>query len=67
MKDVEIGSVYDTKYSGKLEIIEDIGVINNIHKVKIRFMETGYEDIVKLRDLTSGLISDPNNYNDPNI
>ena len=67
MKDVEIGSVYGTKYSGKLEIIEDIGVINNIHKVKIRFMETGYEDIVKLRDLTSGLVSDPNNYNDPNI
>ena len=67
MIEIKQGTVYETKYSGKIEVIEDLGIINNIHKLKIRFLETGYEDIVKLRDITSGLVSDPNNYNNPEI
>ena len=47
MTEIKPGTIYNTNYSGKAEVIEDVGIINNIHKVKIRFIETGYEDIWK--------------------
>lgn len=67
MDKIKNGTIYDTKYSGKIEVIDDLGLIDNVHKLKIKFLDTGYEDIVKLRDITSKLVSDPNNYNNPTI
>ena len=67
MNKIKNGTIYDTKYSGKIEVIDDLGLIDNVHKLKIKFLDTGYEDIVKLRDITSKLVSDPNNYNNPTI
>lgn len=62
-----IGTRKESKYSGWYEIVDDLGIINGIHKVKIKYDHTAYEDIVKLRDVTSNLVSDPTNYNDPTI
>lgn len=48
------GQVFDTKFNGKLRIIE----FKNAHNVKIQFIDTGYETITYLTQITKGNVRD---------
>ena len=64
---LDIGSVYQTKYYGDVEVLEDLGSRN----LTVKFIETGYiRNNVKRYDVKNGGLKDPSvkaRYNDHRI
>lgn len=56
VKDLEI--IYHSGNYGDFKIIEDLGMINKSHKVKIKFINTGFESIVHLTQVKYGQVKD---------
>ena len=60
--------IYKSKQYGDFKIILDLGMINKVHMVKIKFIETGYESKVALNQVKYGQVRDalrfPINEND---
>lgn len=59
---MKVGTVWPSKFSGDFEIIEDLGKINGNTRLKIRFKDTGYENIVQYSAARKGEVKDPTNY-----
>jgi len=55
---LNLDNTYESKYYGQFKIIEDLGCINGDRKVKIKFLNTGYEKIVSAQKVLTGVIKD---------
>lgn len=53
-KDMLVGSVHHTLFNGSLEVIEYISA----SKVKVRFINTGYERFAANKEIRSGMVKD---------
>ena len=54
-----IGTVYTSNAYGDYEIIDDIGMINNKHMVRVKFKNTNYEYNVSKYNAENGIVKDP--------
>lgn len=50
--------IFYSKYYGEFKIIEDYGSINKYRRVKIKFLNTGYESVVRADDALNGEVKD---------
>ncbi len=53
------GQIMQSNNYGEFEIIEHLGIINSYRTVKIRFLHSGSEVIVRYDDARTGEVSDP--------
>ena len=59
---VDFNKLYDSNNSGKFKVIEDLGSKNHVHWIRIKFVETGFEKVVRYPDAMRGEVKDPKNY-----
>lgn len=54
-EDMKEGTIYDTSNFGKIEVVEYLGW----DKVRVKFIETGYEATTRASHVRSGAVKDP--------
>ena len=55
---LDLNEIYESKYYGKFKIIKDLGCEKGVRKVKIKFLNTGYEKIIDAQKVSRGVIKD---------
>jgi hypothetical protein len=54
--------IFNSKYYGQFKIIQDLGMINKVHMVRIKFIESKYESEVALNQVKYGQVRDASRF-----
>lgn len=58
---INLDTIYTSKNGLKYKIIKDLGIIDNYHKVRIKFINSGYEYDAIYANVKNGAVRDPLN------